>query len=154
LSEGLASHSRPASDSPIWDAACPCAGGPKAASTFLNKLDAGTPSSLQNWLFSGLRRPPSWLPEPDPLAASILVKKMNTGGFDCFPNFLSRIFATAQIAIDGLQTGDCRLGNSGFLSQIGLGPSKQRSSGLDLPSANQPTRPFDRNSIDSARRLY
>jgi hypothetical protein len=121
---------------------------------FANELYAGTASSLQNWLFSGLRHPPSWFPEPDPLAASILVEKMNTGGLDCFLNFLSRNFATAQIAIDCLQTGDCRLGNSGFLSQIGLGPSKQRSSGLDLPSANQPIRPFDRNSIDFAGRLH
>ena len=66
-----------------------------AAAVLVDEFDADSATLRHICLFSGPQYPLSRLPEPNPLSAPVLFEKLNTGGFDCFPNFLYRVLAAA-----------------------------------------------------------
>jgi hypothetical protein len=68
---------------------------PGATTVLVDEFDADSATLRYICLFSGPQYPLSWLPEPNPLSAPVLFKKLNTGGFDCLSNFSYRVLAAA-----------------------------------------------------------
>jgi hypothetical protein len=71
-------------------------------------------------------------PHSDASAAAILWNKLDTSLFQSGHQSCPRFGTTSYRPILGLQSSDCRLGNTGGGSQISLRPRKQSARSLHL----------------------